>query len=240
MDPVWLTAFLDFPPADFERGVAFWRAVTATSLSAPRGETEQFATLVPGDGDAFLRVQRLGEGPARVHLDVHRAGQDFEVCRSPGGFLFCEVGAGENARPRPVTWPAVPGGPRGDLGGPGHSSLVDQVCLDIPADRYETECAFWGELTGWPVRAGSRPEFRYLERPAGVPLRLLLQRLDEPTGPVRAHLDLATTDRSAETERHVALGAAVVGHGPRWTVLRDPVGTRYCVTDRSPVTGLLP
>ncbi|WP_007518951.1 VOC family protein [Pseudofrankia saprophytica] len=228
MNPVWLTAFLDFPAERFERGVAFWQAVTATTLSPSRGQTGEFATLVPGDGDAFLRVQRVGDGPARVHLDVHRAGQDFEIRRSPGGFVFCEVHKGESVRPKPVTWPG------------GHTSLVDQISLDIPAGRFDEECAFWAGQTGWELRDGSRPEFRVLVRPAGMPLRILLQRVDEPDGPVRAHLDLATTDRAAETGRHVALGATVVGHGPRWTVLRDPVGLPYCVTDRDPETGLLP
>ena len=32
-------------------------------------------------------------------------------------------------------------------------------------------------------------------------------------------------------------GEVVHGH---WTVLVDPVGRRYCVTDRDPSTGLLP
>ncbi|WP_045875617.1 VOC family protein [Pseudofrankia sp. DC12] len=227
MTPGWLTAFLDFPAADFERGVAFWRAVTATTLSAVRGDGGEFATLLPADGDAFLRVQRLGDGPARVHLDVHRADAEFQARTSPGGFVFCEVRDGESVRPGPVGWPG------------GHASLVDQVCLDIPADRYDEERAFWAELTGWELRAGSRPEFRYLDRPAGIPLRLLLQRLDEPTGSVRAHLDLAATDRAAETRRHVELGATVVARLGRWTALRDPVGLSYCITDRDPVTGLL-
>ncbi|MBL7493132.1 VOC family protein [Frankia sp. AgB1.9] len=221
--PGWLTAFLDFPAADFERGVAFWRAVTATTLSPVRGDDGEFATLVPGDGDAFLRVQRLGDGPARVHLDVHRAGAEFQTRTSPGGFVFCVVPGGESVRPTPVEWPG------------GHASLVDQVCLDIPADRYDDECRFWAELIGWEPRSGVRPEFRYLDRPAGIPLRLLLQRLDEPTGPVRAHLDLEATDRAAETRRHVELGSTVLARLDRWTALRDPVGLPYCITD--PPTG---
>jgi len=223
----WLTAFLDFPAEDFAAGTAFWLAVTATTLSPVRGEDGEFATLVPTAGDAFLRVQRLGGGPARVHLDVHRADAEFAVRRSPGGFEFCDVDGDERARPAPVGWPG------------GHTSLVDQVCLDIPGDLFDEECAFWAAELGGEALAGSRPEFRALVRPLGIPLRVLLQRLDEPTGPVRAHLDLATTDRAAETARHVALGATVAGHGPRWTVLHDPTGLAYCVTDRNPTTGLL-
>jgi hypothetical protein len=226
---VWLTAFLDLPAERFERAVDFWRAVTATGLSAPRGEFSQFATLLPGDGDAFLRVQRLGAGPARLHLDVHRDSQGERLMlASPGGLPYCEVSPGESVRPAPITWPG------------GHRSLVDQVCVDIPADRWDEECAFWARSTGWELVSGTRPEFRALVRPLGIPLRILLQRLDEPTGPVRAHLDLATTDRAAETRRHIDLGATLVGQGPRWTVLRDLAGLPYCVTDRDPDTGLLP
>jgi Glyoxalase-like domain len=223
----WVSAFLDLAPGDFDAGVAFWRGVTGYGLSSPRGEQDEFATLVPPDGDDFLRVQRLGDGPSRLHLDLDDPDHEFAVHRSPGGLTWCSVSHGASVRPRPATWPG------------GHASLVDQVCLDIPADTYDVECDFWAGLTGWELRQGSRPEFRVLVRAPGQPLRLLLQRLDEPTGPVRAHLDLATTDRTAETARHLALGARVRGHGPAWTVLADPVGSSYCITDRDPETGML-
>jgi hypothetical protein len=65
--------------------------------------------------------------------------------------------------------------------------------------------------------------------------RILLQRLGETDGPVRAHPDLATADRSADTDRHVALGARVVGVHGYWTVLTAPGGQVYCLTDRSPM-----
>lgn len=124
-------------------------------------------------------------------------------------------------RPGAATWPG------------GHRSIVDQVCLDIPAERYDAECDFWAELTGWPVVASRSPEFQWLDVPDDQPLRVLLQRLEAPDGPVRAHLDLATDDRPAEVARHVALGAGVLDPRPRWTVLRDPAGSAYCITDRT-------
>ena len=65
---------------------------------------------------------------------------------------------------------------------------------------------------------------------------MLLQRLDRPTGPVGAHLDLGTTHRAAEVARHVALGASVATVEEFWTVLTDPTGAAYCVTDRDPAT----
>jgi hypothetical protein len=73
-----------------------------------------------------------------------------------------------------------------------------------------------------------------------MPLRLLLQRLDDNRpGPCRAHLDLACDDLPAELARHQALGAVVVREMPKWTTLFDPSGLVYCVTQRNPATGTL-
>ena len=112
----------------------------------------------------------------------------------------------------------------------------------MPPSRWEEETAFWSALTGWE-RTGSRmPQFDALRRPGGQPLRFLLQRLDEelPDHEVTAHVDLATSDRAAETERHEALGARVLDRHDWWTVLRGPAGTTYCITDRAPEPGMPP
>jgi hypothetical protein len=244
----WLTAFLDFPAASFEAGRAFWQGVTGCELSPPRGPRGDFATLVPRGGDAFLRVQRIYDGPPRCHLDVHTddlegtarraaglgAGISYRepglvVFRSPGGLTWCVVGhTGEKDRPPPRRWPG------------GHRSLVDQVCLDIPADTHDTECAFWAALTGWERRDGSRPEFGYLVRPGSMPLRLLLQRTGDEAGqPARAHADLACDDIPAERRRHESLGGTQVRTMPDWTTMRDPAGLEYCITRRDPDTGTL-
>lgn len=115
------------------------------------------------------------------------------------------------------------------------------LSIDIPPDCYHAECVFWAELTGWPRVTGSRPEFAFLDRPAGLPLRLLLQRLDSAaTRTCTAHLDLACDDVAAERSRQVVLGAEVVRETPTWTTLRDPAGLSYCVTGRDPGTGKLP
>jgi len=115
----------------------------------------------------------------------------------------------------------------------GHRSLVDQMCLDVPAGVFEAEADFWAALTGWPRRPAGLPEFDYLVRPDGMPLRLLLQRIGgEVPG---MHLDLACDDVDAEAARHVGLGAVVVRRvAGDWTTLRDPAGREYCVTGRSP------
>jgi hypothetical protein len=222
MDPTWLTAFLDLPADEFDPAVAFWREVTGYGLSAPRGEHDEFATLVPAAGDAFLRVQRVDDGQSRVHLDVHEPGREFAVRASPGGLSFCQVAGTEAVRPAPATWPG------------GHRSVVDQVCLDIPPEVYDAECRFWASLTGWELFQAGRPEFRRLRVPGGQPLNVLLQRLDSADGSVRAHLDLATDDRDAETRRHELLGATVAAVQEGWTVMRPPAGPAYCITGRAP------
>jgi hypothetical protein len=263
---VWLTAFLDLPPHVHGAGSRFWSAVTGYAVSPARGDEAEFTTLLPPQGDPFVKVQRTvavrrpdGSSPDRasIHLDVHlpsaadivpaaetavslggrilhRSPHGYVVLRSPGGLTFCLVHERLRERPAPSRWP--------DDG--GHDSLVDQVCLDTPPEDFERECAFWADLTGWELRSSAaHPELAHLARPDGIPLRVLLQRLEDDRGHlVSGHLDLASSDRAAETRRHERLGAVVeqVRPGPGWTVLTDPTGARYCITDRDPRTGLLP
>lgn len=244
----WLTAFLDSPR---DSGApAFWTAVTATTLSPPRGARGEFATLVPRRGDAYLRVQDVGAAVAGCHLDLHVGDVDealagavaagasvvaepggYAVLRSPGGFAFCLVpDHGESTRPRPEVWPG------------GWASLVDQICLDIPAPCFDEDATFWARLTGWARRGGALSEFEYLTRPSGMPLRILLQRLgpDDERRSVSGHLDFACDDVANEVARQLDLGAVVVTTFPLWVTLRDPAGRCYCVTSRDPSTGTLP
>ncbi|MDQ1016315.1 hypothetical protein QFZ43_002864 [Streptomyces afghaniensis] len=72
--------------------------------------------------------------------------------------------------------------------------------------------------------------------PPGLPVRLLLQRLDEER-PACAHLDLACADVAATRARHEELGAAFVAGFSGWTVMRDPAGGTYCLTTQDPVSG---
>src|SRR5207302_8406403 len=67
----WLTVFLDFPADSFGAGVAFWREVTGSGLSPLRGAAGEFATLLPADGDAYPRVQRVAGGSGGPQLDLH-------------------------------------------------------------------------------------------------------------------------------------------------------------------------
>ena len=247
----WLTIFLDFPAQDFGTGVTFWREVTGTELSPPRGPAGEFATLLPAEGDAYLRVQRVREGGGGCHLDLHidpgtgaaeaaraialgararHRGDGLVILDSPGGFTFCLVRSHGEA--------TVPGAVRLDRGG---ANRADQLSLDIPPDAYDAECAFWAALTGWGLRWGGRPEFAYLERPDQFPVRLLLQRRDSAgeRDHIFAHIDFACADRDRLAERHAASGAQILTRFSNWTAMADPTGRRYCLTMRDPATGKL-
>ena len=240
--PFWLSAFLDLPAEAFDAATAFWASVTGYPLSPLRGDDLEFGTLVPPAGDDYLRVQRVGSS-ARIHLDVHvtdpaqaarralrlgatlLADRGYQVLSSPSGFVFCLVNHTAGVRPHAARWPG------------GHLSRVDQVALDLPRDVHESESDFWAELLGEAARPLSGDEFSAVDRRPELPLRLLLHRLDEPTGATRAHLDLATDDVAAEVARHLELGAEWVRDHDGWTVLRDPAGLLYCVTGRDPAPG---
>ena len=241
MHPFWLTIFLDLPPDRHHRGTGFWRAATGYGLSASRGERDEFATLVPSAGDAHLKLQRTGPGETGVHLDLHVADLDaavdravaagatllsrpgHAVLRSPAGFVLCLVTEALGRPTPPADWGA-------------HRSRVDQLAIDVSHDAWLAETAFWTGLTGWPTREGDRREFARLGTPPELPVRILLQRLDD--GPTRGHVDIATDDRPREIARLEALGARQVAPGDGWTVMIGPDGGTFCVTDRSPDTGL--
>ncbi|MEU6349523.1 VOC family protein [Streptomyces sp. NPDC047072] len=240
----WTYAFVDRPAARFEVACAFWTAVTGTHLSELRGERREFVTLLPeGGADACVKVQAVASGPGGAHLDFPvddvrkfaRAATELGarvvadqgtliVLRSPAGQLFCaDPWRGQSERP-----PVVRG------------SRLDQVCLDVPPSLYDAEVAFWTRLLpDWDSLPGSLPEFHVLKPPPGLPIRILLQRLDEER-PASAHLDLACADIDTTKAEHESLGAEFVTDGRTWTVLRDPAGGLYCLTGRDPESGGLP
>lgn len=244
MDVRWLTAFIDQPTERFDRGTGFWQRVTASTRSDFRGDEQQFATLLPPDGDPYLRVQRT-DAAARIHIDLHvdsvaearaeaeRLGATLladgghAIMRSPAGLVFCLVSdQGESVRPQPLPSPAP--------------HRLDQVCIDVPAARFDDEAQFWQALTGWELRAGSLAEFAYLVRPPSMPLRLLIQRLGDDDGApaARAHLDWACgSSVDAVAVEHQRAGAELLEVFPGWTVMRDPAGLEYCLTARDAEAG---
>lgn len=237
-------AFVDVPAELVETARAFWSAVTGWPPGDAWAGHQEFVSLRPESGAPYLHVQTI-EGPPRVHLDLvgevepeaarlealgaarlHR-GDGWQVLTSPAGLPFCVCGCGElepHGRPEAVTWPG------------GHRSRLVQLCVDVPAQHYDQELAFWRAATGWADEPVDAPEFHRLVHRGQSPMQLLVQRLGPEDGETaaRAHLDLGADDRTAEIARVEALGARVLWPGDGFTALRDPAGLPFCVTDNHP------
>ena len=100
---------IDVPPAEHDREVSFWSAALGQHLKQGEHFPEYHGVALHGQ-DFGLLIQRLGQGPARVHLDIHTDDLEAEVARlealgaervefvhawwilrDPAGLLFCVV-----------------------------------------------------------------------------------------------------------------------------------------------------
>jgi hypothetical protein len=237
----WVHAVIDVPADQHEAEAGFWASVLGWQLGAPWAGHPELRSFEPPRGASYIHLQEI-DGPPRVHLDLESQDPESTVVRaqalgaqlvhqherwrtllSPGGLPLCVLQAGQREPSGPTCWPD------------GHRSRMVQVCIDSPAKVHDREVDFWRALlpsrwTGSPARefAGKWHD------DAGSPLQLLLQRLDEPTGTVRAHLDHGTDDVSAEVRRLRDLGAEEIGPGRGWHTLRDRAQLAFCVTQNSP------
>ena len=99
---------VDVPAADRAAEVAFWQGATGTQLTHYTRFPEYHGGSVTGT--LALLVQELGDGPARIHVDIHTDDLDAEVARlealgarrtdatghwvvmrDPAGLTFCVV-----------------------------------------------------------------------------------------------------------------------------------------------------
>jgi glyoxalase superfamily protein len=100
---------IDVPPAEHDRELAFWNAAIGQPLTRFERHPEYHGAMLPGQ-DFGLLIQRLGQGQARVHVDIHtddlpaevarleelgaeRAGQahSWQLMRDPAGLVFCVI-----------------------------------------------------------------------------------------------------------------------------------------------------
>ena len=104
-----LKIVIDVPPPDHDREVAFWSAATGRELPRIDKHPEYHGAMLPG-GESALLIQRLGNGTARVHLDIHTDDLAAElarlealgaerveqvhswwIMRDPAGLQFCVI-----------------------------------------------------------------------------------------------------------------------------------------------------
>lgn len=102
------TVVVDVSDGDHDSELSFWAAATGQQLPE-LDYPEYHGGLLPGQ-DIGLLVQRLGEGTARIHLDIYTDDVDAEVqrlehlgaqrveqartwwvMRDPAGLLFCVI-----------------------------------------------------------------------------------------------------------------------------------------------------
>jgi hypothetical protein len=238
----WVHAVIDVPAELHAATAEFWQRVSGWPVGAPWPDHPELRSFEPPSGTPYLHLQQI-DGPPRVHLDIESDDPDqavaralelgaelvgehdrWQTLRSPGGLVFCVLPARPHEPSQPATF------------SDGHRARLVQVCIDSPHPVHATEVAFWRASMPGRWAPSDAPEFAgKWHDDAGSPLQLLLQQLDEPSGPVQAHLDYGTDDLRTEVARLVDLGAEDVGPGRGgWHVLRDVAGLPFCVTANSP------
>ena len=99
---------IDVPASEHDRELSFWEAAVGQPLS--RFDYPEYHGAPLHGQDFWLLTQRLGEGNARVHVDIHtddlvaevdrleRLGAErvqqvhsWWVMRDPAGLLFCVI-----------------------------------------------------------------------------------------------------------------------------------------------------
>lgn len=100
---------IDVPPADHDRELTFWGAAAGQALTRSDRHPEYHGAALHGQ-DFGLLIQRLDEGSARVHIDIHtddlpaeiarleelgvervQQAHSWQVMRDPAGLLFCVI-----------------------------------------------------------------------------------------------------------------------------------------------------
>ncbi len=127
---------------------------------------------------------------------------------------------------------------------------IREIVFDC--ERSSVVAHFWaGVLDGYEVRAYDTAEIERLANLGLTPETDPLVAVDGP-GPIlffqqvperktvknRVHLDVQATDRRKEVDRLIALGASVRQEFDGRTLMADPEGNEFCVTDTRRVTAV--
>jgi hypothetical protein len=96
---------------------------------------------------------------------------------------------------------------------------------------------FWSAALDRPLDADPTTDFASIGvRPPGASPSWMFAKVPEgKTAKNRVHVDLTATDRRAEVDRLIGLGAErmqdVEEWGFSWTVMHDPEGNEFCVAE---------
>ena len=120
------------------------------------------------------------------------------------------------------------------------------MSLNITAITFDCQnasrlAAFWAEALGRAVDSAEEvagdffASIGWKNPTAGQPTMMFLGVPEGRTVKNRVHLDLDASDRAAEVDRLVGLGATVVHEKSEcemsWTTLTDPEGNEFCIAE---------
>ena len=108
-----------------------------------------------------------------------------------------------------------------------HRSRLTAVIVDVPSVAHDDAVRFWSAALGHEAkRLEAHPEYCYAGQ-VTPGIEFMVQSTGDDTP--RVHFDIETDDVDAEVARLERLGATVVDRINSWVVMRDPVGTVFCV-----------
>jgi predicted enzyme related to lactoylglutathione lyase len=113
-----------------------------------------------------------------------------------------------------------------------HRSRLTAVLVDVPAAAHDAATTFWSRAFGREAkRIDKYPEYAFFGQ-VTPGIEFMVQALRDPVGgdgSPRVHFDIESDDVDAEVSRLCGLGATEVERVNSWVIMRDPVGTTFCV-----------
>jgi predicted enzyme related to lactoylglutathione lyase len=112
---------------------------------------------------------------------------------------------------------------------------VGSVWENLVVDTHDPArlARWWAEALGYQIVHDEADEVEIRRTPDALPGLVFVPVPESKEIKNRLHIDLRPTDREAEVERLVDMGARHVDVGQRedesWTVLADPEGNEFCV-----------
>jgi hypothetical protein len=99
--------------------------------------------------------------------------------------------------------------------------------VDVPKSDHARAVEFWSAALGRTPKVSEQfPDYAQFED-VTPGLYFMVQATQDETR--RCHLDFESTDRDAEVERLIRLGATEVHREHHWVVMRDVAGVEFCV-----------